>query len=346
MLKLGILDQSTITEGSGPREALQTTTRLAVEADRLGYNRFWVSEHHSSKALAHSSPEVLIAHLAANTSRIRLGSGGIMLPHYSAYKVAENFRLLEALYPGRIDLGVGRAPGGRPLSTRALQEGQYNSTDPYPQQIVDLIAYLNDAVPADHRFAGLSVSPSVDTVPELWLLGSSGGTARLAAQTGASYAFAQFFGTQGGSEATAFYHDNFEPSLMSPNSKSLAAITVVCADTQEEAEQLASSSDLFFLAMYKGMELPYLPSVKTATEYPYTSYDREQIAATRAYRVVGTPQQVKARLLELAEEYKTDELMIVSSIHDLDARLKSVRLVAEAFGLGSGQSEAAEEVQA
>ncbi|NGZ74128.1 LLM class flavin-dependent oxidoreductase [Saccharibacillus alkalitolerans] len=335
MLKLGILDQSTITEGSGPKEALQATTRLAVEADKLGYSRFWVSEHHSSKALAHSSPEVLIAHLAANTSRIRLGSGGIMLPHYSAYKVAENFRLLEALYPGRIDLGVGRAPGGRPLSTRALQEGHYHSADPYPQQIIDLIAYLNDAVPADHRFAGLSVSPSVDTSPQLWLLGSSGGTARLAAQTGASYAFAQFFGTPGGAEATEFYHDNFEPSLMSQVPKSLAAITVVCADTEEEAEQLASSSDLFFLAMYKGMELPYLPSVQTAMDYPYTPYDREQIAATRAYRVVGTPEQVKARLLQLSEEYRTDELMIVSSIHDFDARLKSVRLVAEAFGLNA-----------
>jgi luciferase family oxidoreductase group 1 len=135
MLKIGMLDQSTITEGSGPREALQATTALAKEADRLGFSRFWVSEHHSSKALAHSSPEVLIAHLAANTSRIRLGSGGIMLPHYSAYKVAENFRLLEALYPNRIDLGVGRAPGGRPLSTRALQEGHYHGADPYPQQI-------------------------------------------------------------------------------------------------------------------------------------------------------------------------------------------------------------------
>lgn len=339
MLKLGMLDQSTITEGSGPKEALQATTRLAVEADKLGYSRFWVSEHHSSKALAHSSPEVLIAHLAAHTSRIRLGSGGIMLPHYSAYKVAENFRLLEALYPNRIDLGVGRAPGGRPLSTRALQEGHYHGTDPYPQQIIDLIAYLNDAVPSDHRFAGLSVSPSVDTKPELWLLGSSGGTARLAAQTGASYAFAQFFGTPGGKEATDMYHETFEPSLMSPTPKSLAAITVVCADTQEEAERLASSSDLFFLAMYKGMELPYLPSVQTAQDYPYTPYDRDQIAATRAYRVVGTPDLVKARLLELAEEYRTDELMIVSSIHDFDARLKSVRLVAEAFGLDRAETD-------
>ncbi|WP_138495369.1 LLM class flavin-dependent oxidoreductase [Paenibacillus pinistramenti] len=334
MLKrLGVLDQSHINEGSNAVQALADTTRLAEEADRLGYHRYWVSEHHSSRSLAHSSPEVLIAHLASHTKRIRVGSGGIMLPHYSAYKVAENFRLLEALYPGRIDLGIGRAPGGRPLSTRALQEGRYHHGDIYPQQVVDLIAYLNDAVPADHRFPGLLAAPSVPTAPELWLLGSSGGTAGLAAEAGASYAFAQFFGTAGGSDSVRMYRERFTPSLMEPEPKALAAVMVICAESEAEALELSSSVSLYFLALETGMELGYLPSVQTAKDYPYTPYDLARLQAAKEKRVIGTPEQVKLGLEQLAEEYQADELLLVSPIYDLEARLRSYRLVAEAFGL-------------
>ncbi|MDO7908162.1 LLM class flavin-dependent oxidoreductase [Paenibacillus sp. JX-17] len=335
MLKLGILDQSHIPEGGTAYDALHHTTRLAEEADKLGYTRYWVSEHHASKALAHSSPEVLIAHLASHTSRIRVGSGGIMLPHYSAYKVAENFRLLEALYPGRIDLGIGRAPGGLPLATRALQEDRYQTADRYPQQVLDLIGYLQDALPEKHRFAGLKASPSIPTSPELWMLSSSGESARLAAMIGASYAFAQFFGTPGGVQATAYYHDHFEPSVLEDHPRSLAAVTVTCADTEEEAEQLASSSALFFLNIEQGRELAFLPSVETAKNYPYTPWELERLEQMRRRRVVGTPSQVKEQLLKLAEEYRTDELLVVSSIHDLERRLHSYRLLSEVFGLQS-----------
>ncbi|ANS76259.1 hypothetical protein AWM70_18095 [Paenibacillus yonginensis] len=333
LTRLGVLDQSHINEGGTAVQALSDTTRLAQEADRLGYHRYWVSEHHSSRSLAHSSPEVLIAHLASHTSRIRVGSGGIMLPHYSAYKVAENFRLLEALYPGRIDLGIGRAPGGRPLSTRALQEGRYHHGDTYPQQVVDLIAYLNDAVPADHRFPGLLAAPSVPTAPELWLLGSSGGTAGLAAEVGASYAFAQFFGTAGGAESVHMYRERFVPSLMEEGPRALAAVMVICAETEEEALDLSSSVSLYFYALETGMELAYLPSVETAKNYPYTPYDLSRLEAARERRVIGTPEQVKAKLEKLAEEYQTEELLLVSPIYDLEARLRSYQLVAEAFGL-------------
>ncbi|WP_342415108.1 LLM class flavin-dependent oxidoreductase [Paenibacillus sp. FSL R10-2782] len=333
MLKLGILDQSHIPEGGTAQDALSHTTALAREADKLGYSRYWVSEHHASKMLAHSSPEVLIAHLAANTSRIRVGSGGIMLPHYSAYKVAENFRLLEALHPGRIDLGLGRAPGGLPLATRALQEGKHQSVEQYPQQILDLIDYFHDSVPADHRFAGLHAAPTISTIPELWLLGSSGESARLAAMMGASYAFAQFFGTPGGIEATTRYHDQYQPSILGDKPRSMAAVTVSCAETTEEAEQLASSASLFFLLLMQGKELTSLPSVKTALSYPYTEFDRERLRQSAAWRVVGTPDQCKEQLLRLAEQYRTDELLVVSSIHDFDKRVQSYRLLAKAFDL-------------
>ncbi|MGG1618965.1 LLM class flavin-dependent oxidoreductase [Paenibacillus sp. NRS-1782] len=333
MLKLGILDQSHIPEGGTAQDALSQTTALAREADKLGYSRYWVSEHHASKMLAHSSPEVLIAHLAANTSRIRVGSGGIMLPHYSAYKVAENFRLLEALHPGRIDLGLGRAPGGLPLATRALQEGKHASVEQYPQQILDLIDYFHDSVPADHRFAGLHAAPTISTIPELWLLGSSGESARLAAMMGASYAFAQFFGTPGGVEATARYHDQYQPSILGDKPRSMAAVTVSCAETTEEAEQLASSASLFFLLLMQGKEMTSLPSVKTALSYPYTEFDRERLRQSASWRVVGTPDQCKEQLLRLAEQYRTDELLVVSSIHDLDKRVQSYRLLAKAFDL-------------
>ncbi|AWB42941.1 LLM class flavin-dependent oxidoreductase [Paenibacillus sp. CAA11] len=333
MLKLGILDQSHILEGSGPAVALTNTTRLAKKAEELGYSRYWVSEHHGSRSLAHSSPEVLIAHLASHTSRIRVGSGGIMLPHYSAYKIAENFRLLEALYPGRIDLGVGRAPGGRPLSTRALQEGRYHTADPYPQQVVDLVAYLHDALPDSHRFRGLLASPSVATAPELWLLGSSGGTAKLAAEVGASYAFAQFFGTPGGEESTAMYHEEFAPSLMEQQPRSLAAVLAICAETEEEASDLASSTELYFLALEQGMEMPYLPAVATSKAYHYSDYDRGRLQQARSFRVIGTPEQVKEKLLLLAKQYRTDELLINAPIHDFDARLRSYHLIAETMGL-------------
>ncbi|MFK4303468.1 luciferase family oxidoreductase group 1 [Paenibacillus sp. RC254] len=333
MLKLGILDQSHIPEGGTAQDALSHTTALAREADKLGYSRYWVSEHHASKMLAHSSPEVLIAHLAANTSRIRVGSGGIMLPHYSAYKVAENFRLLEALHPGRIDLGLGRAPGGLPLATRALQEGKYQSVEQYPQQILDLIDYFHDSVPANHRFAGLHAAPTISTIPELWLLGSSGESARLAAMMGASYAFAQFFGTPGGVEATARYHDQYQPSILGDKPRSMAAVTVSCAETTEEAEQLASSASLFFLLLMQGKEMTSLPSVKTALSYPYTEFDRERLRQSASWRVVGTPDQCKEQLLRLAEQYRTDEVLVVSSIHDFDKRVQSYRLLAKAFNL-------------
>lgn len=333
MLKLGILDQSLVGEGHTAIETLATTTRLAIEADKMGYSRYWVSEHHGSKGLAHSSPEVLIGYLASHTKRIRIGSGGIMMPHYSAYKVAENFKLLEALYPGRIDLGIGHATGSLPLATSVLQEGHQLEKN-YSQQVVDLVVYLHDAVPAYHRFPDIIASPSVPTVPELWLLGSSGKTAELAAEAGASYAFAHFIiFASGGPEAAALYRERFKPTGMKSKPQSLAAVIVICADTEQEARKLDSSVGFYYQELAKGKEIPFFPTVETTEQYPYTDEELEKLKAGRAKRVVGNPEQVKRGLSQLAEEYQTNELLLVSPIHDFEARLRSYRLIAQAFGM-------------
>ncbi|MGF7032727.1 luciferase family oxidoreductase group 1 [Paenibacillus mucilaginosus] len=332
-LHLSVLDQSPIPEGSTAGETLAETARLAKEAERLGFRRFWVSEHHAAGSLAGSSPEVLISHLAAVTSRIRLGSGGVMLPHYSAYKVAENFRLLEALYPGRIDVGLGRAPGGMPLATRALQEGRAADIDRYPEQVADLSAYLRDALPPGHRFAGLKASPVIPSAPPLWLLGSSDESARIAAEQGTAFAYAHFINGYGGPEAVRRYRDHFRPASEGDRPQSLVSVFTVCAETDEEAERLASSMDLSFLFHEKGVQRPGIPSPETAANYPYTAYDRMRIESNRSRMIVGSAAAVKAKLIEMSERYGTDELMIVTIMHDFEARLRSYRLLAEAFGL-------------
>src|SRR5690554_661717 len=256
MVKLGVLDQVFISEGQTATEALQQSTRLIQMTEAYGYSRFWVSEHHAMPALAFFSPEVLIAHLAAATSQIRVGSGGIMLPHYSAYKVAENFRLLEALHPGRIDVGLGRAPGGMPLATRALQQDKYVDVAKYPQQILDIIGYFYETMPAGHQFEKLQASPSVSTTPELWLLGSSDESARIAAMLGTNYAFAEFFGTPGGEQATQFYNEHFKPQRpLEDRPRSMIATLAICAETEDEANRLATSSDLLFLGIRTGIEM-------------------------------------------------------------------------------------------
>jgi luciferase family oxidoreductase group 1 len=332
MIQLSILDQSPIPEGSTATETLAHTAKLAQEAERLGYSRFWVSEHHAASNLAGSSPEVLIAHLAAVTSKIRVGSGGVMLPHYSSFKVAENFRLLEALYPNRIDVGLGRAPGGMPLATRALQEDKMIA-DRYPEQVADLIGYLHDTLPSNHRFAGLQASPVVPTVPEMWLLGSSSESAQIAALQGTAFAFAHFINAYGGPEAMRWYQTHYRPSVYGDRPKSILAVFVICAETHDKAEQLATSMALSFLFLERGIKWPGVPSVETAAAYAYTQADLMRIQENRKRVVIGTPESVKADLLHLSELYNTKELMIVTIMHDLEARLNSYRLLADAFQL-------------
>lgn len=331
-MRLSILDQTAIPKGSNAQIELKNTTNLAKEAERLGFHRFWVSEHHL-ETLAHSSPEVLIPHLAANTATIRVGSGGVMLPHYSAYKIAENFRLLEALYPGRIDLGVGRAPGGMPLATRALQENKRSNQDNFAEQVSDLLYYLTGSKDLNHRYRGLKAMPDIETAPNLWLLGSSGASAGLAADLGVSYAFAQFISGQHGGSVVRNYQDHFQPSSIQQQPGALAAFFVVCAETDEEAEKLAVPFDVQFLKVAKGEKSEGILSPEEAMNYPFTQMDVQLIRENRSKILVGSPQMIKHQLQQLSEQYHTDEFMLASMMHSFEAKKRCYQLLAEAFQL-------------
>ncbi|HFJ9437099.1 LLM class flavin-dependent oxidoreductase [Bacillus thuringiensis serovar roskildiensis] len=333
MIKLSVLDQSPISDGSIATQAFSHTVTLAQEVEKLGFTRFWVSEHHNSVSLAGSSPEILISHIAAKTERMRVGSGGVMLPHYSPYKVAENFRVLEALYPNRIDLGVGRAPGGMPIATRALQEGKMVSLDQYPEQIADVAMYLHDQVPENHHYANLKATPVIPTSPEMWMLGSSGESAMIAAKQGASFAFAQFINGYGGPEVMKAYQEQFQPSYLGDKPKSIVSIFVICGETNEEAEKIASSLDLSILLLEQGKRTTGTPSIETAQNYSYSAYDLFRIKENRQRMIVGDPSSVKEQIVNLSKAYNTDEFMIVTITHRFEDKLNSYRLLANAFHL-------------
>ncbi|MNI09277.1 Limonene 1,2-monooxygenase [compost metagenome] len=335
MLKLSILDQSPVMTGNTHREALSQTLQLAQAADSWGYTRYWVAEHHNSIGLASSSPEVLISTLAARTSRIRVGSGGVLLPHYSAYKVAENFRVLDALYPGRIDLGIGRAPGGTPHTAKALRDGKadiFEGLDRFPEQLVDLRAFLTDTIPAGHRYEGIAASPFIPTVPQMWLLGSTGQSGVYAAGLGAAFCFAHFINGSGGVDVVRKYVQEFQPSSLNVVPQAMAGVYVVCADSSEEAERQAAVVDLMLLKTEKGMQ-GSVPTLVETERYPYTEGDRLRIQDNRSRMIVGEPKHVQGRLQQLAAAYRIDEVMVITSTADFAARLRSYELLAEVCGL-------------
>ncbi|ALC82807.1 MULTISPECIES: LLM class flavin-dependent oxidoreductase [Bacillus] len=328
-MKLSILDQSPISEGSSAEAALKQTIELAKYAEALGYERFWVSEHHFSKSLAGSSPEVLVGAIAAQTKTIRVGSGGVMLQHYSPYKVAENFRVLEGLFPGRIDLGIGRAPGGMPISSMALQESKRRRVDIDPEQLDDLVAYLYDLADENHRYPNLTAAPHIQSAPELWMLGSSGKSAQTAARLGASYTFALFINGEGGEEAVRSYKKKFTSTVAGQKAKAAVAVFVLCAETEKEAENLAVCLDFALLANEQGMLRNGFPSLKTAISYSYSQFEKARVEENRKRMVVGDPQSVKKQLHAIANAYETDELMIVTITHNFQDKLNSYRLLAD-----------------
>jgi luciferase family oxidoreductase group 1 len=292
-----------------------------------------VAEHHSSAALAGSSPEILIGQVATRATHMRVGSGGVMLSHYSALKVAENFRMLETLFPGRIDLGIGRAPGSDQRTARALRHGpQALGLDQFPEQVGDLISFLHDQLEPGHPFAGVHAMPVGPTTPDIWLLGSSDASAIYAAQFGAAFSFAHFISTEGGPEAARIYRDTFRPSPTLSAPRANIAVFALCAETETEALRLARSRDVFLLRLYTGRFGPY-PSVEESESYPYTDRDLAIIHHTRQRTIAGTPERVRDRLLALGAEYGVDEFVVVTMTHDFKARIRSYELLAEAFAL-------------
>jgi luciferase family oxidoreductase group 1 len=331
-MRLSVLDQSPISAGSTGADALANSLDLARLADDLGYHRYWVAEHHGGPMLAGPSPEVLIGPLAAATERIRVGSGGVMLPHYSPLKVAENFSLLSGLYPGRIDLGLGRAAGTDPMTTYALQRDRRQaSPDDFPDQLAELLAYLDDALPADHPFARLARDlPGRPEAPEPWLLGSSQQSAIWAAEMGLPYAFADFINRDGAGIATD-YQRRFDPGVRLAAPRTAVATWALVADTEEEAWRLTASSRMA-MAMLRRGRLIAVPPVEQALRF----LEAEGEAVGQSRRITaGTPEQVRAELETLAHQYGADELIVVTITHDHAARRRSYELLAEAFGLGA-----------
>ncbi len=333
MTRLSVLDQSPIRGGATAADAVRETIELARLTDRLGYHRYWLAEHHSSGGLAGSSPEILVGHVAAETKRIRVGSGGVMLSHYSALKVAENFRMLETLHPGRIDLGIGRAPGSDQLTAMALAHGPGAlGIDQFPAQIRDVIGYLEGALPADHPFARITAMPSGPTAPEVWLLGSSDQSAAMAAHFGCAFSFAHFIVDRGGDTVMRGYREQFRPSTALAEPTGSIGVFVICADTDDEAQRLRKSRDLWLLRLYRGETQP-VPTVEEAESYPYTERERAIVEHNRGRTIAGTPDQVRERLDELGRRYGIEEFVVVTICDRFEARLRSYELLAEVFGL-------------
>ncbi len=331
-LRLNVLDQSPIRPGATARQAILETVELAQLADCLGYTRFWVSEHHNTNLLAGSTPEVLIAYLGSQTQRIRLGSGGVMLPHYSALKVAENFRMLETLFPGRIDLGMGRAPGADRLTAHALNPANTFSEQDFVEQLMDLQAYLRDEKVPDTIHAQVMAIPQAPTAPELWILSSSGQSGLFAAHLGMAFSFAQFINGHGGPQAVRQYRERFQPSKELAAPLANMAVFVLCADTEAKATELRQAMDLQLLRFGKG-ERGSFPSPEEVRDYRFSAEDRAHLAHNRGRVVSGTPGQVHAQLTNLAADYAVDELTAVTITADFQDRRRSYELLAEAFEL-------------
>lgn len=330
--RLSVLDQSPIAEGSTAADALAETLDLARAADRLGYDRYWLAEHHASAALAGAAPEALIGPVALATRRIRVGSGGIMLPHYSPFKVAETFALLAALAPGRIDLGLGRAPGSDQRTAYALQRDRSRRipSDDFPGSLAELLAYFDDGLPDDHPFAPLAATLPTGGggAPDIWLLGSSMDSALWAAEAGLPYCFADFINSDG-AEMAEQYRRRFKPSARLARPHVMAAIWTIAADSAEDAERLAAPSRMMFAHLIAGKSIP-VPRIETALAW---LADNPSAGRRRRRTVLGAPTEVRRLLDAAAGEYGADELMLVNILSDHAARVRSYALIAQEYGL-------------
>ena len=333
MTRLSILDQSPIRTGATPSDAVSDTLALAELADSLGFYRYWLAEHHSSNGLAGAAPEILISQVASRTKGIRVGSGGIMLSHYSPLKVAETFRMLETLFPGRVDLGIGRAPGSDRLTDQALQTGPGAfGPEHYPTQVHDLMGYLSGDLPENHPFAKVRAMPAGPTVPDLWMLGSSDQSASLAAYFGFPFSFAHFISGEGGPQIVSAYRDHYKPSISSPEPIVNIGVFAVAADTEEEAENIMKSRDLWSVRQRQGLTAP-VPSLEEAENYKFGPQEEALRQYNRQRCVWGTAEKVRSGILSLGDTYKVDEFVILTICSTFEARCRSYELLAEAFEL-------------
>ncbi|MBI3701031.1 MAG: LLM class flavin-dependent oxidoreductase [Afipia sp.] len=333
-IPLSVLDLSVVTTGTKPAQSLRNSIDLAQHADRLGYVRYWLAEHHNLSSVASPSPDIMIGQIAAVTKRIRVGSGGVMLPNHAPLIIAERFKMLEALFPGRIDLGLGRAPGTDHATAYALRRRlDGREGDDFLERLHELTLWETREFPEGHPFNSVVAMPDDAPLPPIWLLGSSDYSGQLAAQVGMGFAFAHHFASHDAVAVMSHYHDHFKLSRWRDKPHGILAIAVIMADTDEEAERLASSADLNRLRRDHGQYLP-LPSVEEALAYPYTDGERANIARNRSRLFVGSPQTVMQAISPMISACKADEVMVITATYDHNARKKSYSLLAHAFGLG------------
>ena len=323
---LSVLDIAPVGTGVSPSRVLRETAAMAQLAERLGYVRYWFAEHHGMPSIASSAPAVLIAHVAAATERIRVGAGGIMLPNHAPLAVAEAFQTLEALHPGRIDLGVGRAPGTDPATSRALRPFD---AEQFPQQLAEMVALSRGDFPPEHPFHRVRVVPTDVALPPIWILGSSGASARMAGSLGMGYSFARHFSPTPPEPAIEAYRESFVPSEAFPAPHVILALSVVTAETGEAAAYHAASMDLVWVRLMRG-ELAPLPTPEEALAYPYAPHEREIVRRQRALSIVGAPGEAAARVAEAARLARADEVMVTTNVHSREARRRSYELLAEA----------------
>ena len=327
---LSALDLVPVAQGSNSREAIERSLALAQELDQLGFRRVWYAEHHNMPAIASTTPATIIALAAQRTQRIRVGSGGVMLPNHPPLQVAESFKMLEALYPNRVDLGIGRAPGTDQVTALALRRSREALlANDFPDQLEELMAF-GYGISQNHPFVGVSAYPEEVHLPPIWLLGSSDFSAELAAKQGLGFAFAAHFSPDRPDRPMLAYRRLFQASQHLEAPQAILAVSVICADTSEEAERLASSMQLSWVRLRSGRPSK-IPSPEEALAHPYTEQERAVVRAYRDLQIVGTPATVRQRIQTLAERTQADEVMVTTVTHDAAARVRSYQLWAEAF---------------
>lgn len=328
-MKLSILDQVPISNGKTAKEALEETIDLAVTADKLGFHRYWVAEHHDFAGLASPAPDIILGIIGSKTNRIRIGSGAVLLPNYRPYQIAERYNLLATLYPGRVDLGLGRAPGGSAEASIALVDNFLEQVKNYPEKLDELLHFLNRDFPEGHLYSKVSAQPVPKEQPVPWLLGTSKKSAVLALEKGLPYVFGDFMSDADGPAIVRDYFDNFKEG----NPEVIVTVNVMCAETKEEAKQLTKSNQVWRLMQAKGIGNGKVPSLAEVEEYKFTDEDLEFLRQSDYRQIIGTPDTVRKNLELLSEKYGTDEFMILTITHDFEARKKSYELIAREFGL-------------
>lgn len=340
MLPLSVLDLTPVPAGATDADAIRNSVDLARHADRLGYARYWVAEHHNTPGMACPAPPIMIGHLAEATERIRVGSGGVMLPNHSPLHVAESFRVLEALHPGRIDLGIGRAPGTDSTTAFALRRGAPQQANDFPNQLAELFAFAGGGFPDDHPFRSVQAEPCGLPLPPVWILGSSDYGAQVAAAFGLGFAFARHLNPRGAADAMRLYREQFQPSALQATPYAILTVSAICAERAERAEELSLSLGLGVVRMRQGRP-GKLPTPEEAAAHDWTDAEADQLRRYRRAQVLGTPADVRDGIIELVSDTGADEVMLMTSVHDHVERKRSYELIADAFGLVTSTAVAA-----